>query len=56
LPEPGISEKCEFFEVDLPVKSLKRTRIGKLTVRGLGIGKFRTLTNAEVAYLRKRQK
>ena len=39
--------------VGLPVKSLKRTRIGKLTARGLGVGKFRTLTRAEVAYLKK---
>ncbi|MHC4654341.1 MAG: pseudouridine synthase, partial [Planctomycetota bacterium] len=39
--------------VSLPVKSLKRTRIGKLNTRGLGIGKFRTLTKAEVEYLKK---
>jgi 23S rRNA pseudouridine2605 synthase len=39
--------------VGLAVKSLKRTRIGKITGRGLGIGKFRPLTKAEVAYLRK---
>ena len=38
--------------VGLPVKSLKRTRIGKLTARGLGVGKFRTLTSVEVAYLK----
>ena len=40
-------------KVGLPVKSLTRTGIGKLTTRGLGIGKFRTLTAAEVAYLKK---
>jgi len=40
-------------KVGLPVKSLTRTRIGKLTIRGLGIGKFRALTKAEVAYLKK---
>jgi len=40
-------------KVGLPVKSLKRTRIGKLNARGLGVGKFRTLTEAEVAYLKK---
>ncbi len=40
-------------KVSLPVKSLKRTRIGKLTVRGVGIGKYRMLTKAEVAYLKK---
>ena len=39
--------------VGLLVKSLKRTRIGKLNTRGLGVGKFRTLTKAEVAYLKK---
>jgi 23S rRNA pseudouridine2605 synthase len=39
--------------VGLPVKSLKRTRIGKLNTRGLGVGGFRTLTKAEVAYLKK---
>jgi 23S rRNA pseudouridine2605 synthase len=39
--------------VGLPVKSLKRTQIGKLNSRGLGVGKFRKLTKAEVAYLEK---
>jgi 23S rRNA pseudouridine2605 synthase len=40
-------------KVDLPVKSLKRTQIGTITDRGLGVGKFRPLTNAEVQYLKK---
>jgi pseudouridine synthase len=40
-------------KVNLSVKSLKRTRIGKLTARGLGVGKFRKLSKAEVAYLKK---
>ncbi len=40
-------------KVNLPVKSLKRTGMGKLNARGLGMGKFRTLTKAEVAYLKK---
>lgn len=40
-------------KVGLRVKSLTRTRIGKLTARGLGIGRFRPLTKAEVAYLMK---
>ncbi len=39
--------------VGMPVKSLNRTRIGRLNTRGLGVGKFRTLTKAEVAYLNK---
>lgn len=40
-------------KVGLSVKTLTRTRIGKLTTRGLGVGKFRTLTKTEVAYLKK---
>jgi 23S rRNA pseudouridine2605 synthase len=40
-------------KVGLPVKSLKRTKIGKLTSRGLGVGKYRRLTSNEVAYLKK---
>ncbi len=40
-------------KVGLRVKSLKRTRIGRITARGLGVGKFRELTGAEVAYLKK---
>jgi 23S rRNA pseudouridine2605 synthase len=40
-------------KVGLAVKSLKRTRIGKITDRGIGIGKFRPLAKAEIAYLRK---
>ena len=40
-------------KVGLSVKSLTRTQIGKLTTRGLGVGKFRVLTRAEVAYLKR---
>lgn len=40
-------------KVGLSVKSLKRTKIGKLNTRGIGIGKFRPLTGAEVTYLKK---
>jgi pseudouridine synthase len=40
-------------KVGLPVKSLKRTQIGKLNIRGLGVGKSRPLTKTEVAYLKK---
>jgi len=39
--------------VGLPVQSLKRTRIGSLTVEGIGVGKFRPLSRAEVASLRR---
>jgi len=40
-------------KIGLPVKSLTRTKIGRLAIRGLGIGKSRQLTNTEVAYLKK---
>ncbi len=40
-------------KVGVSVKSLKRTRIGRLNARGLGVGKYRELTRAEVAYLKK---
>lgn len=43
-------------KVGLRVKSLTRTRIGKLTARGLGAGRFRPLTKAEIAYLKKTTK
>ncbi|UCC97255.1 MAG: rRNA pseudouridine synthase [Phycisphaerales bacterium] len=39
--------------VGLPVKTLTRTRIGRIEIRGLGVGKFRPLTKAEVAHLKK---
>ncbi len=39
--------------VGLRVKSLKRSRIGKIDDRGLGVGKFRMLSGGEAAYLRK---
>lgn len=42
-----------FANVGLPVKSLKRVRIGKISSYGLGIGSFRLLTHSEVAYLKK---
>jgi pseudouridine synthase len=38
--------------VGMPVKSLKRTKIGRLTARGIGPGSFRLLTKAEEAYLK----
>ena len=39
--------------VGVRVKSLKRTRIGKITERGLGVGKFRALSKKEAESLRK---
>ncbi len=41
-----------FAKVGLPVKGLKRTRIGRIDDRGLGQGKFRHLTKVEIAYLK----
>lgn len=41
-------------KVGLRVKSLKRTRIGRLNERGLGVGKFRALSKKEVEILRKK--
>jgi 23S rRNA pseudouridine2605 synthase len=42
-----------FAKMELPVRTLARTRIGKINARGLGIGKFRALKGAEVEYLKK---
>ncbi|MHC4742546.1 MAG: pseudouridine synthase [Planctomycetota bacterium] len=39
--------------VGLRVKSLKRTQVGKLTTKGLGVGRFRRLSEAEVKSLRR---
>jgi len=40
-------------KVGLPVQSLRRTRIGGLTAKGLGIGRFRPLSKGEVAALKR---
>ena len=40
-------------KVGLPVQSLTRTKIGRLAIRGLGVGKSRPLTKPEVTYLKK---
>jgi 23S rRNA pseudouridine2605 synthase len=37
--------------VGLKVKSLKRTKIGKIDLRGIGVGKCRPLKKTELAYL-----
>ena len=39
--------------VGLDVRSLQRTRIGKIDAKGLGVGKFRALTDDEVGYLKR---
>ena len=38
-------------QLGLKVKTLKRTRIGRIEIRGLGIGRYRLLGKAEVDYL-----
>jgi 23S rRNA pseudouridine2605 synthase len=40
-------------KVGLPVQSLRRTRIDGLSITGLGVGRFRPLSRAEVAALRR---
>jgi 23S rRNA pseudouridine2605 synthase len=40
-------------KVGLPVQSLKRTRIGGLTITGLGVGRYRPLSKAEAASLKR---
>lgn len=40
-------------KVGLPVQSLKRTRIGGLTIKGLGVGRYRPLSKAEVTSLKR---
>ena len=42
--------------VGLRVKSLKRAQIGRLTTKGLGVGRFRRLSEAEVKSLRRAAK
>ena len=38
--------------IGLPVRSLKRTKIGKIDDKSLGVGKFRALTTKEINYLK----
>jgi len=40
-------------KVGLPVQSLRRTRIGGLSIEGLGVGRYRPLSKAEVASLKR---
>ena len=37
----------------LTIKSLRRTKIGRIDAKGVGIGSFRPLTDDEIAYLKK---
>lgn len=38
------------------VKSLKRTQIGAITLKGIGVGRYRKLTGREIGYLRRTTK
>jgi pseudouridine synthase len=42
-----------FARVGLKVKTLTRTKIGKIGIKGLGVGQWRTLQRKEVLYLQK---
>jgi len=42
--------------VGLDLRSLRRTRIGKIDDKGLGVGKFRVMSDEEVKYLEKATK
>jgi len=56
--EQGLNRQIRrmFAKVGFPVKSLKRTRIGKLNCRGLGVGKYRRLSPAEIGHLTRAKK
>jgi pseudouridine synthase len=41
-----------FAKIGYKVISLKRSRIGKLNLHGLGVGKYRRLSSSEVVYLK----
>lgn len=53
--EQGLNRQIRrmFAKIGYPVKSLKRTQIGKLNCRGLGVGKYRRLSPSEIAHLTK---
>ena len=40
-------------KVELAVKSLKRTRIGKIDSKGIGVGKYRELSKSQIEYLKR---
>ena len=42
-----------FARVGYKVKSLRRTKIGNISIKGLGVGKYKNLTEGQVAYLMK---
>ena len=40
-----------FARVGYKVKALRRTKIGNISIKGLGVGKYKSLTEGQVAYL-----
>jgi 23S rRNA pseudouridine2605 synthase len=45
-----------FARVGLKVKKLKRSQIGAITLKGIGIGSFKPLTGKQISYLKKATK
>ena len=39
-------------KVDCRVKSLKRTKVGNITLKGIPVGQYKELTKSQVAYLK----
>lgn len=39
-------------KVDCRVKSLRRTRVGNITLKGVAVGNYKVMTKSQVAYLR----
>lgn len=53
--EQGLNRQVRrmLAKVGLPAQSLKRTRIGPLTLQGLGVGKYKPMSKGQVAALRR---
>lgn len=39
-------------KVDCRVKSLRRTRVGNITLKGVAVGKYKEMTKSQISYLR----
>jgi pseudouridine synthase len=42
-----------FAQLGFKVKALKRVRIGDIELKGIAIGSYKRLTNAQIAYLKR---
>jgi 23S rRNA pseudouridine2605 synthase len=42
-----------FAQLGYKVKALKRTQIGDIVLKGIGVGKYKILTKAQIAYLKR---